>query len=481
MVAVGALVVLAAALRFPSLAQQSYWYDEAVTVELVRSSLGGLLAQLPARESTPPLYYLLAWGWTRVFGSGELGLRSLSALIGVGTVAVVFAATRSLVSARAAVIASALVATSPMLVWYSQEARAYALLAFLAAVTVLLFARARELPTRGRLAAWAVACALAVATHYFAAFLIAGEALLLWMALPGRRRAVSVGAAGVAAVGLALLPLAIHQEATGRTGWIADSPLPARMAAALGRLFSRSTAYVSSQWSDVGGPAGLAALAIVVLAALVFAPRLDVRERAGLRLAGALAGFAVGVPLLLSVLGIDFFLHRNLIAGWVLLAIALGALLGARKAGPRGGAAAAALCLVGVAADLEVVARPDLQRADWRAAAKVLGPPERPRAVVVHPVYSAPALRVYGVRLSRFPRRGALGVREIDLVGAVRGRPPPPLAGFRLVERAKRQRLILLRYVSSSTVDVTRRELVQAGYGAKARAVNYQAVTESGE
>ena len=52
----------AALLRFWGLGRQGFWYDEATTAWLLRGTPGQLLTQLPHTESTPPLYYLLAWG-----------------------------------------------------------------------------------------------------------------------------------------------------------------------------------------------------------------------------------------------------------------------------------------------------------------------------------------------------------------------------------------------------------------------------------
>jgi uncharacterized membrane protein len=85
------IVVVAAALRFATLDVQSYWFDEATTVHLLRDDLPGLLGAIPDSESTPPLYYALAWFWTKLFGTGEVGLRSLSALAGTLTVLAVYA------------------------------------------------------------------------------------------------------------------------------------------------------------------------------------------------------------------------------------------------------------------------------------------------------------------------------------------------------------------------------------------------------
>ena len=122
-------------LRFATLDVQSFWHDEVFTVRLMHKSFFGMLAGIRRTESTPPLYYVLAWLWTRVFGTGEVGLRSLSAVFGVATVPAAFAAGRELVSRRAGIVAAALAAASPYLVWYSQEGRSYALYALLATLS----------------------------------------------------------------------------------------------------------------------------------------------------------------------------------------------------------------------------------------------------------------------------------------------------------------------------------------------------------
>src|SRR3954451_21168615 len=162
-VLVAGLTALGAALRFSTLAVQSYWLDEAVTVVLVRKSLGGVLSMIPNSESTPPLYYVLAWLWAQLFGTGEVGLRSLSALIGTATIPVAYAAAARLVSPRAGLVVAALAAVNPLLVWFSQEARAYALLVLLATAALAVFARLLDgRPTPRALAAWAVLSALAL-------------------------------------------------------------------------------------------------------------------------------------------------------------------------------------------------------------------------------------------------------------------------------------------------------------------------------
>src|SRR5947209_4566385 len=100
---VAALTLAAAALRFATLSVQSLWKDEAVTVvRILKPSLGATLATIPHSEATPPLYYLAAWVWTRLFGTSEAGIRSFSALLGAALVPVVYLAARPFLPRRGA-------------------------------------------------------------------------------------------------------------------------------------------------------------------------------------------------------------------------------------------------------------------------------------------------------------------------------------------------------------------------------------------
>src|SRR5436305_1742472 len=108
MLAVIALTVIAALLRFWRLGHQGFWFDEGNTALLVQFSPGKMLGLIPQSESTPPLYYCVAWVWSRVFGHTEVGLRSLSAILGVATVPLAYVAGVKLISRRAGVIACAL-------------------------------------------------------------------------------------------------------------------------------------------------------------------------------------------------------------------------------------------------------------------------------------------------------------------------------------------------------------------------------------
>ncbi len=156
-------------------------------MSLLRLDFDDLLRTIPESEATPYLYYVLAWPWTRLFGFGEVGLRSLSALAGAAIVPVAYGAGAVLVSRRTGLVAAALVSVHPFLVWYAQEARAYSLFALLAAVRLLFFGHALRAGGRWAFVGWALASSLALATHYFAVFLIVPEAVWLLLRSPARR------------------------------------------------------------------------------------------------------------------------------------------------------------------------------------------------------------------------------------------------------------------------------------------------------
>ena len=117
-----------------------------------------------------------------------------------------------------------------MLVWFSQEARGYALLALLGALSAPLWLRTLEEPRRaGRACAWGAIAALALATHYYAIFLVGPQGLWLALRLPGLRERAAALALPLAA-GLALAPLALGQRANAGAAFIGDSELATRLA-----------------------------------------------------------------------------------------------------------------------------------------------------------------------------------------------------------------------------------------------------------
>jgi len=112
------------------------WYDEAFSAWLARLPLTSLV-EAALGDVHPPLYYLILAGVTRLAGHSEAALRLPSLLAGLGLIWLVYRLASALGQSRnTALVAALLCVISPFQVYYSQEARPYALVmaAFTAAV-----------------------------------------------------------------------------------------------------------------------------------------------------------------------------------------------------------------------------------------------------------------------------------------------------------------------------------------------------------
>ncbi|MGC9467813.1 MAG: glycosyltransferase family 39 protein [Anaerolineae bacterium] len=157
------ILLLASGLRFYRLSAQSFWNDEGNTARLVERPVR-LIVEGAAGDIHPPGYYLLLHGWRAFAGESEFSLRAYSALCGVLTVAVTAALMRQVSGRRATRLATPLAALiaalHPLGVYYSQEARMYAQLGLLSALTLWFAARFVGRPKRDRSGALRLTLAL---------------------------------------------------------------------------------------------------------------------------------------------------------------------------------------------------------------------------------------------------------------------------------------------------------------------------------
>ena len=421
---VAGLTALGALLRFATLGDQAYHHDEIVTASRVlRVGFGHAMDAVGFSESAPPLYYALAWLWTQVTGNGEWGLRFLSALAGVATIPVSFFIGRELRGERAGVIAAALVAVNPMLLWYSQEARAYALLGLFCALSLLFCVRALRDGVKRDFVWWGVFSALALATHYFAIFPLIAEVALL---ARRRGRAILSGLWTVALAVVLLAPLAIHQMSYGHAEWIGKFSLGHRVAEVWITFMVGETGDIIGrveQWQPALLPLALAAAAFALLLA-----RGSRSERRAAFVPIAVVAVTLGIPLALAILsaGKDFVLTRNLLPALVPLLVAIAVALSSERARRLGTAIAVVLVAYSFGFSVYASTAPELQRPDWRAVADRLGEPDGPRATVTWVLGEAP-LRFY-LSTGAIQLKASEGydwlVREVTFVSM--GETPPP-------------------------------------------------------
>lgn len=471
-----ALVIFAALVRLPTLGLQSFWFDEAFTpVHVLHPSIVATMKTMAHTENTPPLWYVTIWAWTRVFGTGVVAMRLVSALAGIALVAVVWAISCELAGRRAAIAAAALTAANPLFVWYSQEARAYELYTLMAALAILCFVRAERRPTGGRMAAFALTGSLALLCHYFAVFLLVPMAL--WLLRTRERRRVALPAVGaIAVVGLALIPLVLSQGGKG-TQWIGEWALSSRVQAI--------PQYYLTGYS--GAPLGhgvelLVALPLIGGLAFGLWRGLARRERQTAVAMLALAACGVLIPMVLALGGADYLAPRNLIGAMVPVTILIAVVIAAASAQRFGMAIAVVATIALLAICVDVSLSPRLQRGDWKAVAAAIriapgrqaralqpGGGERsafarPIAVVTAHLGSAP-LQYYEPSL-RPAIGGSLRIAEIDKVGykpLLPSAATPPAPGFRLIAIDDFHGELLYRFVSEELRPVSLSRLQASG------------------
>jgi hypothetical protein len=186
--AVAALTLLGLVLRLARY-QQSVLGDEMSTLYIVKDrSLGEVLDRVSGdAEISPPLYFILAWITTKLGSAPEL-IRLPSLIAGTISIPLVYLVGARLLNRATGLIAAAIMALSPFMIFYSADGRGYAVaIMLLLASTLAMLAAIREGRTRWWIA-YGAFTALAMYTHYTAAFVLLAQLLWLLWAHPAARR-----------------------------------------------------------------------------------------------------------------------------------------------------------------------------------------------------------------------------------------------------------------------------------------------------
>src|SRR6188472_216631 len=172
--------------------------DETLALFVGRNSLTGLFKTVQTERGGAPLHFLCAWLVVHL-GGGLAGLRLFSALFAVASVPVVALLARRIAGTIPALIATALVSASWMLLFHGIYGRMYSLFLLTSALSYLA---CLDAVTRGggrRWALWALAVLLTVATHPYGALVLASQ--VVYVLARARTRASFLAIASVAVLG----------------------------------------------------------------------------------------------------------------------------------------------------------------------------------------------------------------------------------------------------------------------------------------
>ena len=316
------------ALRFSALSRQSYWYDEMNGIRIAWRPYVEILQELEA-DASPPFYYFSLHPWLHLFGDSEASTRAFSALFGALLLPCILLAGRRLFDARTGTIAMALAAGAHVHIYYSQEARMYAMLALFALLSMLSHHQAWQ---HGRRTAWGQCVlwtVLAMYTHNYGVFIaLAGGVygLSCWRQQPDRRPAFVCALLLTGSLYLPWFFFACRYQFAGTAitgGWLPRFRLSHLL----------ETATSLSGVRLVGNGSLVYWVALVGLAAYVacwanalgmLKPKTDGRASlegcsppgSGLRIAALYFLIPLVIPMLVSVVKPIFLPHRYSMAAW---------------------------------------------------------------------------------------------------------------------------------------------------------------------
>lgn len=160
--------------------ETSFWFDEIISIKDTKLEFGHIKHEAEW-DNNPPFYYYVLWVWHRILSVSEFNSRLLSVLlVSFGIAGVVYLVAKRSGNLSAIVVAT-LLSTSNFLHYYSQEARAYALIFLLSTFSLILFSHYTETKNRK----WLYWCAfvnfLLFYTHYIAALISVFQVLTLFV------------------------------------------------------------------------------------------------------------------------------------------------------------------------------------------------------------------------------------------------------------------------------------------------------------
>lgn len=179
----GAILLVALALRLYQLEQDSFWIDELPQIAHSRVPFAKVFKACLIDEGSTPLDYLVTHFVYYYIGRSE-GILRLPAVLAVATV---YFLGKRMFDKTTGFLAAAILAILPSHVYYSQEVWPYSLPALMVLLATFAFYLALERNTRGAWALYGATLVVGMYSHYYVAVVaILHGAYLVLMALAKR-------------------------------------------------------------------------------------------------------------------------------------------------------------------------------------------------------------------------------------------------------------------------------------------------------
>lgn len=204
-VAVWLVTMVGGIMRFVRFDVLGLWIDEGYSLMFTRMSWSQVLGLQGAYDSHPPLYFSTAKFFGLVFPEVAAG-RLVSVIAGTLTLPVVYLLSRRVMNDWLAVGATAILAFSPLHLWYSREARMYVPSMLFVAVAYWALLEFYRAPLKKWAVVYGLGVLLAMYFSYSSFYALVPQLVLLGMvAAKWKKQAVPIGV-GLAVAVAAYLP-----------------------------------------------------------------------------------------------------------------------------------------------------------------------------------------------------------------------------------------------------------------------------------
>jgi mannosyltransferase len=253
---VTAATLLAAVACLVGLGRQPFSWDEAVSLNAARRGPGHLWTLLRHTDAPLGAYYYGLHLWLRLgavlgISANATWVRLPSALAVIAAVGLTTALACRLLGPVAGLVSGVVLALHPLVEFYAQDARPYAIAMLLAVATTRVLLADLRMPRMLILAGYTLLAIAALYDQFWSVFVIVAHGILVLMR--GRRRWRYAIAAAVIAV--AVIPLVVFsQRESGEIWWI-PAPSP-----------STILGFVTRICGGIGGIAMMAVLAVALVA-----------------------------------------------------------------------------------------------------------------------------------------------------------------------------------------------------------------------
>lgn len=412
-----------AILAFLAILQKSFSLEEALSLDAAVRPLPDTIHQALTFENQSPNYYVLLHYWTLVSRT-ILFSRMLSLGMVACAVILLWRAGRDLHNTHP-VILTLLLALCPQVVWAATEVRSYPLVLLTVSASWLWFGRTwfGTAPPRVRdLAAYFVACYLAVTSFYYAVFVIAGQWLAA-LAFSRYRRQLFAGGALYGIAFLPWIPIILAQFTSRPT--VATHVVPAieRGRGVLSSIRLLTQVLISSPISD----RSVFSVAWVLLVAgalgiMLYHAR---RTRLSPTIKALLLAVAISVviPWFLWVTGVTIVYARHWMPVVPGALLALGVILTLTSPAPLRLAVTSAVVLAFATGVVSLYR--NLSAVDWKHLAEGVESRRRPeesvlfypsRGMLIYRPYGTPTTRTFGlpddVHLVKYPLDSSMAIRQ---------------------------------------------------------------------